>query len=134
MAKNELLNEFFTGINYWGSKHATNMWNVDKYDPQSIEEDMIALKKAGVTHLRIFPMWADFQPLTALYTTSDVPYEYTFGEEHLPDTEAGRAGVSEEACKNFENFCDICEKYDLKLVVGLINRGIFDKIVSIMRF
>ncbi|MBE5772041.1 MAG: hypothetical protein E7336_11800 [Clostridiales bacterium] len=120
MAKNELLNEFFTGINYWGSKHATNMWNVDKYDPQSIEEDMIALKKAGVTHLRIFPMWADFQPLTALYTTSDVPYEYTFGEEHLPDTEAGRAGVSEEACKNFENFCDIVEKYDLKLVVGLI--------------
>ena len=83
MSKNELLNEFFTGINYWGSKHATNMWNVDKYDPASIEEDMIALKKAGITHLRIFPMWADFQPLTALYTTSDIPYEYTFGEEHL---------------------------------------------------
>ena len=110
---------FFTGINYWASKNATQMW--DHYDAPSVEADMRAMQGAGITHLRIFPMWAAFQPLTALYIShSDTPYEYRFGEEPLPDTEAGRAGVSEAACRNFENFCDLAEKYGLKLIVGLI--------------
>ena len=36
------------------------------------------------------------------------------------DTEAGRAGVSEEMCRRFECFCALAEKHDLKLIVGLI--------------
>ena len=112
------LDHFFTGINYWGSKNATNMWR--DYDGESVDADMAAMCSAGITHLRVFPMWADFQPLTALYTTSQTPYEYRFGEDPLPDTPAGRAGVSEEACQKFEHFCNTAEKYGLKLVVGLI--------------
>ena len=110
-------NEFFTGINYWGSEYATNMWS--NFNEKSIENDMKLLKGAGITHLRIFPLWPVFQPLHALYSSGGV-YEYTFGEEPLPDTDAGRAGVSEEACRNFETFCNIAEKYDMKLMVGLI--------------
>ena len=110
-------NEFFTGLNYWDSKSAINMWS--NFDKESIENDFKLMKGAGITHLRVFPLWPVFQPLHALYEANGV-YEYTFGEESLPDTDAGRAGVSEEACQNFEIFCDLAEKYDMKLLVGLI--------------
>lgn len=76
------------------------------------------MSESGITHLRVFPLWSDFQPLTALYAKT--AYEYSFGEASLPDTEAGRAGVSEEACEKFEHFCDTAAKYNLKLIVALI--------------
>lgn len=79
---------------------------------------MRLLREAGITHLRVFPLWPVFQPLHAIYGPSDV-YEYAFGEEPLPDTPAGRAGVSEDACTNFETFCGIADKCDMKLIVGL---------------
>ena len=41
---------FFTGINYWGSKSAINMWN--EFDAASIEEDLRLMQDAGITHLR----------------------------------------------------------------------------------
>ena len=110
-------NSFFTGINYWGSSDAINMW--ENYDEQSIEKDMELLASAGVTHLRVFPLWPVFQPLHALYGPSEV-YEYTFGEQPLPDTAAGRAGVSEEACQKFESFCGLAKKHGMRLIVALI--------------
>lgn len=110
-------NGFFTGINYWGSKDAINMWS--RFDIESIENDLRLMKDAGITHLRVFPLWSVFQPLHALYGPNAV-YEYTFGEDPLPDTPAGRAGVSEEACQKFEAFCKLAEKYDMKLIVALI--------------
>ena len=108
---------FFTGINYWGSRDAINMW--ENYDERSIEKDVEVLASAGVTHLRVFPLWPVFQPLHALYGPSDV-YEYAFGEQPLPDTEAGRAGVSEEACQKFESFCKLAKKHGMRLIVALI--------------
>lgn len=110
-------NEFFTGLNYWGSKNAINMWS--EFDEVSIENDMKLMRDAGITHLRIFPLWSVFQPLNALYGPDDV-YEYAFGEDPLPDTAAGRAGVSEEACQKFEIFCEMAEKYEMKLIVAMI--------------
>ncbi len=89
---------FFTGINYWGSQEAIDMW--EHFDADTIDKDLALLQGVGVTHLRVFPLWSVFQPLHALYGPSAV-YEYTFGEEPLPDTPAGRAGVSEEACERF---------------------------------
>lgn len=109
--------EFFTGLNYWGSKHAINMW--EHFEKDSIEEDLRRMKEAGVTHLRVFPLWPVFQPLHALYEANGA-YEYTFGEDPLPETPAGRAGVSEEACRKFDIFCDLAEQYGMKLMVGLI--------------
>lgn len=94
------------------------MW--EKYDAASVEEDFKALCRAGITQLRVFPLWPVFQPLKAIYTTQDEPFELRMGEAPLPDTEAGQAGVSEEACRNFENFCELADRYQLKLVVGLI--------------
>lgn len=114
---NRISDTFFTGINYWGSKEAINMWQ--NFDPVSIENDLKIMSEAGITHLRVFPLWSVFQPLHALYGPSDV-YEYSFGEDPLPDTPAGRAGVSEEACQKFKLFCDLSEKYGIRLIVALI--------------
>ena len=108
---------FFTGINYWGSRDAINMW--ERFDPEEVEKDFWVLRDCGVTHLRVFPLWPVFQPLRSLYGPQEV-YEYGLGEDPLPDTPAGRAGVSEEACKNFEVFCALADQYNLKLIVALI--------------
>ena len=108
---------FFTGINYWESKNAINMWT--NFNEKVIDKDFSLLKEAGITHLRVFPLWPVFQPLTALYKTGGV-MEYSFGEEVLPDTEAGKAGVSEDAIIKFEKLCSIAEKHNLKIIVALI--------------
>lgn len=117
MKKYEIFDKFFTGINYWGSENAINMW--ENFHPASIEKDLELLRSVGITHLRVFPLWPVFQPLNAIYGPNNV-YEYAFGENPLPDTPAGRAGVSEEACQKFEIFCDIAKKYGMKLIVALI--------------
>lgn len=117
---------FFTGINYWSSKNAIRMW--EDFDEKSIEEDFAVMAQAGITHLRVFPLWSVFQPITAECEVAGV-FEYRFGNLPLPDTEAGRAGVSEEACVKFEKFCRLADKYNFKLIVGLItghmSAGIF---------
>lgn len=110
-------NDFFIGINYWDSVHATEMWK--NFDEKVIEEDFKVLKAAGVTVLRVFPRWSDFQPLTGAYTPVHI-YEMQIEGKTLPDTEAGKAGVSEEMCRRFERFCDLAAQYDLKLMVGII--------------
>ena len=61
MFKQKLIGKFFTGINYWGSENAINMW--EDFDIKSIENDFKVMKDAGITHLRIFPLWSVFQPL-----------------------------------------------------------------------
>lgn len=109
---------FFLGINYWDSKNAIKMW--ENYDSQLIESDFKKMKDAKITHLRTFLMWPDFQPLTAFYKPEGKIYEWGINGKPLPDTEAGQAGVSEEMCKNFEDFCRLADKYGFKLIVGLL--------------
>ena len=120
--------KLFVGINYWASHNSINMWR--DWDEKKVEEDFIKLKDAGISVLRIFPLWPDFQPLTALYMNNGNHYEYRFGEEKIPDTEAGRAGVSEVACEHFEKLCKLAEKYDLKLIVALITGHMSFRIYS----
>ena len=108
---------FFTGINYWDSQHATKMWQA--FDEDVIEQDMQVMRAAGIDTLRVFPLWSDFQPLTGGYSAKGV-YEFQMDGKTLPATEAGQAGVSEEMCRRFERFCALAEKYELKLIVGLI--------------
>ena len=107
---NHISKKFFTGINYWGSGNAINMW--EQFDAASIETDLKLLSSVGITHLRVFPLWPIFQPLHAVYGPNHV-YEYAFGESPLPDTPAGKAGVSEEACQHFQTFCQLAEQYGI---------------------
>ncbi len=109
--------KLFFGLNYWSSKDAIKMW--ENWDAKEIEKDLKIIKEYGITHLRVFPLWSYFQPIYAL-RSNDKIIEYAFADRPLPETEAGRAGVSEEACQHFEELCTLAEKYDLKLIVGLI--------------
>ncbi len=111
-------NRYYIGVNYWESEKSIRMW--EDFDPVVIEADFQKLRDCGVKVLRMFLVWPVFQPLKALWADSRI-YEYRMMDESpLPDTEAGRAGVSEEACAHFETFCALAEKYDLGLIVGLI--------------
>ena len=78
--------KLFTGINYWESKSAINMW--ESFDEDIIDSDFKKLSEAGITILRVFPIWSVFQPLNAIRDNFGV-IEYRLGEQPLPDTEAG---------------------------------------------
>ncbi|MEK7474424.1 MAG: beta-mannanase [Candidatus Coatesbacteria bacterium] len=120
MAANDFLvsGRFKTGCNYWASHAGTNMWR--DWDPKVVAKDFDRLALAGLEVLRVFPLWPDFQPLTALRGGGGAVVEYRFGETPLPDTEAGRAGLSEEMLSHFDEFILMAEERDLQLVVGLL--------------
>lgn len=110
--------KFFTGCNYWASHAGTNMWH--DWKPEVIDNDFSLLAQANIKNLRVFPLWPDFQPIKMHYECKGVEREIRMGEEPLPFTEAGRAGVSEEMAERFGIFCDLAQKHGLKLVVGLL--------------
>ena len=109
---------FTAGANYWASHAGTNMWN--DWRPEIVNRDFDKLSCAGIKMLRVFPLWSDFQPLSGLYGGHGYIREYSFGEESLPDTPEGRAGVSRTALARFDELCAIADMNDIKLVVGLI--------------
>ncbi len=110
--------EFFVGCNYWASHAGTNMWH--DWRPDVIEKDFELLAKAKIKNLRIFPLWSDFQPIKMHTKVQGLDEEIRMGEDVLPFTEAGQAGVSEEMAERFGIFLDLAQKYGIKLVVGLI--------------
>ena len=57
--------EFRIGCNYWASHAGMKMWS--RWDAAQVEKDLDALADNGISVLRIFPLWPDFQPLTARY-------------------------------------------------------------------
>ena len=111
------------GANYWASHAATEMWR--KWDAKAVDEDLRTLSENGIRMLRVFPNWADFQPIHACYLNGDgfdkVNETRMFdSEEPRPDTPCGRAGVDERMVERFEEFCDIAEKYGIRLIVPLL--------------
>lgn len=110
---------FYIGANYWASHNSIRMWA--DWDADVVEADMQKLSSHGVHTLRMFLSWDVFQPLRAIMANMQV-FEYRMmpGEKPLPDTEAGQAGVSEEVCEHFAQFCQIADKYQIKLIVGLL--------------
>ena len=111
--------KFITGVNYWQSEVATEMWS--KWNAETVDKDFEALAANGSQVLRVFPLWPDFQPITRMYLgDGTASSEFRFGEEPLPDTEAGRAGVSEVMMERFELFADLAAKHGLTLIVALL--------------
>jgi hypothetical protein len=109
---------FIVGCNYWASHAGTAMWR--DWQPEVVDDDLRRLAEAGLQVLRVFPLWSDFQPITLLRAGQGQPYEIRFGDEPLPDTEVGQAGVSEEMLGRFQAFADLAHQHRLKLVVGLV--------------
>lgn len=113
--------KFLTGVNYWASHAATEMWS--KWDADVVDRDFSELEKYGVSMLRVFPLWPDFQPLKSISCAGQcVPFDLRRegSEERFPDTEAGRAGVDETMMERFETLCDLAEKHHMKLIVCIL--------------
>lgn len=110
--KNE---KFFIGCNYWASNSGTEMWR--KWDCDAINEDLKILSSHGITHLRVFPNWRDFQPIIPMMQACGSIKEYRLENEAFP---ANKYYIDETMLNRFSEFCDICDKYNIKLIVGLI--------------
>ncbi|MGG1554688.1 glycoside hydrolase 5 family protein [Paenibacillus ferrarius] len=121
MVMNKLLpieRRFFVGCNYWASHAGTAMWS--DWRPEQVELDLDRLADAGIDVLRVFPLWPDFQPIESLYTACGGQRGYSFGEEPLPDSKAGQAGVSVQMMERFRQLAAMAERRGLKLIVGLV--------------
>jgi beta-galactosidase len=130
--------KFLIGANYWASHAGMHMWS--DWQPAVVEADLEQLAQTGLQVLRVFPLWPVFQPITQLYGGGGTPQEMRFGEEPLVpiprsisqnhvglshsaselDLHALRAGLSLNALNRFQAFANLAEKYQLKLIVGLL--------------
>jgi len=111
------------GMNYWGSKWATQMWS--RWDEASVDEDLRVLAANGMRLLRVFPNWADFQPIVAIPLNGGNwnkinEIRMFASEEKLPDTPAGFAGVDERMMERFATFCDLAEKHGISMIVPIV--------------
>lgn len=107
--------EFMLGCNYWASNAGAEMWK--SWDPIAVEKDLQILSAHGVTHLRVFPNWRDFQPVIPIMVGQAQVKEYRLEDEsfvHNPYY------LDETMLNRFDAFCDLCEKYGMKLIVGLL--------------
>ena len=102
------------GCNYWASHAGVYMWR--DWNAAQVEKDLDLLAAHGMTVLRAFPLWPDFQPLTADYGQKGVFRGYSQNGGPL----ANAAAVDEEMVKRFRFLCDAADKRGLKLIVGLV--------------
>ncbi len=112
--------DFIIGANYFASHAGTDMWA--KWDENAVEADFRIMSEYGVEYLRVFPIWRDFQPICSHYLSGvkSSPAEIMLGEDPLPDTPEGKAGVSTEMFEHFDVFCELAQKYGIKLIIGLL--------------
>lgn len=103
------------GCNYWASNAGTEMWR--QFDETIIRDDIRVLSQYGVEYLRVFPNWRDFQPIEPFYAGGAVFKEYRMLTGSIPDNKYYLDG---EILGRFDKFCDICDEYGVKLIVGLL--------------
>ena len=109
------MESFLLGCNYWASNAGTEMWR--QFDPQAIAADLQALREGGLTVLRVFPIWRDFQPLVPLMTAGGGVVEYRLEGDRPAENPYG---LDPEMLARFDWFCDLCDRAGMKLIVGLV--------------
>lgn len=109
----KMKNEFLIGCNYWASNAGTEMWR--NFDESVIRNDLKILTENGIEYMRVFPNWRDFQPIIPVYTPSFS--EYILDGDVAP---TNQYYLDEQMLAKFGLFCDICEEYEIKLIVGLL--------------
>ena len=80
------IQDFYVGVNYWGSKNAVDMWR--DWDPDSVQKDIEVLADNGVKLIRAFPTWRDFQPLERTVRWRSIPYGWRQGGKPLANVAA----------------------------------------------
>lgn len=102
------------GCNYWASHAGVRMWR--DWNPRQVERDLDALAACGMTVLRVFPLWPDFQPLTRERAFSGRTRSFAQAGGPLMNV----AAVDDEMVARFRFLCRAAERRNLKLVVGLL--------------
>lgn len=110
--------KYVLGCNYWASHAGTNMWK--DWRPDVVEVDMKQISDAGMQAIRVFPIWPDFQPIYQFYGADGSLKGIRFKDRSLPDSGPGKDGMSLEAMAHFKQFADLAQKYNIKLIVGLV--------------
>ena len=106
---------FFVGCNYWAKNAGLYMWS--RWDPATVKAELAALAANGVTVMRVFPLWSDFQPLTGDCRAGGSYRSFRFRDNRpLPN----EAGVDPEMVARFRAFCDMSGKNGIKLIVGVV--------------
>lgn len=107
--------DFILGCNYWASNAGTEMWLL--WDEECVRSDLKKLSEYGVTHLRVFPNWRDFQPAVRMYGYQGIKREIRHKNGELFDNEAY---LDNTMLERFSRFCDICEEKNIKIIVSLL--------------
>lgn len=107
--------EFVLGCNYWASDSGTDMWRT--FDEAAINKDLGILAEHGVKHIRIFPNWRDFQPVMPLMKIGMTVTGYCMEVER---EKTNPYYIDDVMMKKFTHFLEICEKFGIKVIVGLI--------------
>ncbi|MBR4519274.1 MAG: cellulase family glycosylhydrolase [Victivallales bacterium] len=107
---------FTLGVNYWASHAGIKMWR--QWRPETIQTDLARLASLGVEHLRIFPLWPDFQPISIYYRQRGLPKELAW-KDGAPWPVKGSA-VDPEMLERLRQFCDYALEQGLKVVVALV--------------
>ncbi len=117
MAK--VTDQFHVGCNYWASHAGTEMWRNWRADV--VRQDLRQLSAGGLTTLRVFPLWSDFQPLEVLRAGHGQEREFRANGRPVLDAEgAEAAGIDPVMLERFASFADMAAECGLKLIVGLI--------------
>lgn len=110
---------FVTGCNYWASHAGTAMWR--DWRPDVVAADLRQLSdEAGLQVLRVFPLWSDFQPITAQRGIVGHHVEMRFGDEPLPATALGTAGIPQPMADRFGELLDLAAANGFQVVVSLL--------------
>ena len=107
--------EFILGCNYWASNAGADMWR--NFDIKCIDKDLKILSENGIKYMRVFPNWRDFQPVEPILGEFGVLNGYTIKEQPIPDNPYY---LDLEMLDKFSEFLDVCKKYGIRLIVGLI--------------
>ncbi len=110
-----MTNNFMIGVNYWASNAGTAMWS--DWSPECVKKDLRTLSQNGISYLRVFPLWSDFQPVKPLYTGGNFFKEYRMEDESFCDNPYY---LSVKMLGRFDEFLSICSEYGIKVIVGLI--------------
>lgn len=107
------------GCNYWASNSGIYMWR--NFDIAAIEKDFAELSKHGLSLLRIFPLWNDFQPVTVMKSVFNTFREVRMKDDlPLEGSYLTEAGIDEVMMERFRQVLDLAEKYNFKVIVALL--------------
>lgn len=103
------------GCNYWPLKGGLSLWR--EWDPKSVEEDFRQLHEMGITGLRVFPLWNDFQPISRLKGSAS---EWVVEGRYVENRHNAEELMSATCVSHLDEMVALAGKYELKLIVSLI--------------